>query len=138
MGKSKTRKLALTDAFVARVEEFGERTGGTFVFDRLRSFLLGRKLTQHSCSHVLDVLVLRVQQLHEQRNCAQVSASEKMLKSTLFIFAEDVLGNATNLMTNLLLGSRARICKAPTVPSMMSSIRTPSVNAAEPFWLPID
>ena len=52
--------------------------------------------------------------------------------------AQDVLGNATNLMTNLLLGSRARICKAPTVPSMMSSIRTPSVNAAEPFWLPID
>ena len=56
-------KILLTDSFISRVEQFGERGGGTFVLDQGGALLVGRKLAKNSGSNSLNVLDFIVKEL---------------------------------------------------------------------------
>jgi len=56
-------KILLTDSFISRVEQFGERGGGTFVLDQGGALLVGRKLAKNSGSNSLNVLYFIVKEL---------------------------------------------------------------------------
>lgn len=57
----------LTNALVSGVEELCEGSGGSFCLDGLGCLLILSQLTQHTCSHTLDVLDRGIQQLQRQR-----------------------------------------------------------------------
>lgn len=58
----------LTNTLVSGVEELCEGSGGSFCLDGLGGLLILSQLTQHPCSHTLDVLDRRIQQLHRHRH----------------------------------------------------------------------
>ena len=56
-------KMELTNTFISRVEQVGERSGGTLLFDQFSALFVCGKLTQNAGSHTLDVLDWRIQKL---------------------------------------------------------------------------
>ena len=53
----------LTNSVISAVEKFCERSSGSLLLNHDSSLLVSSQLTQHACSHFLDVLNLVVEQL---------------------------------------------------------------------------